>query len=211
MKRINAELKKEKILDCAEALFAREGFKGVSIRRISAEAQCNQAMIHYYFGSKENLYQEVFKSRWLNRELKVVNCFKEALAKITNPSPAQVIEAYARAYVDGPLTDPEKQIQRLLVVRELASPSEAFKFVSEEIIWPFTHIFLKYLKPVIQETTDEKSLIFKILSVYGMIYYFTYSTAIVSQISQCEYNQEFKQKIIENVVEFSLHGLPLKD
>jgi AcrR family transcriptional regulator len=210
LKRTDTQRKKEKILNCAETLFAREGFKGVSIREISTEAECNQAMIHYYFGNKENLYQEVFKSRWLYRELKVVQCFKEALAEISQPTPAQLIEAYARAYIDGPLTDPEKQIQRLLVVRELASPGEAFEFVLKQITRPITNIFLKHLKPFIREGTDEKSLIFNILAVYGIVYYFTYSITMVSKISRCEYNQELKQEMIRNVVAFSLKGLPLK-
>src|SRR5271157_4886435 len=48
-----------KILDTAERLFGEEGYKAVSLRRITAAAGVNLASIHYYFGSKEELLDEL--------------------------------------------------------------------------------------------------------------------------------------------------------
>ena len=48
-----------KILDTAERLFGEEGFKAVSLRRITAVAKVNLASIHYHFGSKEELLDEL--------------------------------------------------------------------------------------------------------------------------------------------------------
>jgi len=50
---------KFKILDTAERLFGEEGYKAVSLRRITAAAGVNLASIHYYFGSKEELLDEL--------------------------------------------------------------------------------------------------------------------------------------------------------
>jgi AcrR family transcriptional regulator len=52
-----------KILDTAERLFGEEGYKPVSLRRITAEAGVNLASIHYYFGSKEELLDELVARR----------------------------------------------------------------------------------------------------------------------------------------------------
>jgi len=62
---------KEKILKAAEEVFAREGFAGARIQQISQKAGINQAMIYYYFSSKENLYQTVLGEAFfqLNRAL----------------------------------------------------------------------------------------------------------------------------------------------
>jgi AcrR family transcriptional regulator len=54
---------KLKILDTAERLFGEEGYKAVSLRRITAEAGVNLASIHYYFGSKEELLDELVRRR----------------------------------------------------------------------------------------------------------------------------------------------------
>jgi AcrR family transcriptional regulator len=48
-----------KILDTAERLFGEEGYQPVSLRHITAAAGVNLAAIHYYFGSKEELLDEL--------------------------------------------------------------------------------------------------------------------------------------------------------
>lgn len=45
------------ILDAAELEFAEHGFKGTTIASIAKRAKLPPANIHYYFGSKEILYQ----------------------------------------------------------------------------------------------------------------------------------------------------------
>ena len=52
-----------KILDTAERLFGEEGYKAISLRRITAAAGVNLASIHYYFGSKEELLDELVMRR----------------------------------------------------------------------------------------------------------------------------------------------------
>lgn len=43
----------------ARAVFAERGFDGSSTRAIAERAGLNQALVHYYFGSKEKLYRRV--------------------------------------------------------------------------------------------------------------------------------------------------------
>ena len=50
---------REKILDTAERLFGEQGYAATSLRHIIAEAGVNLAAIHYHFGSKEELLDEV--------------------------------------------------------------------------------------------------------------------------------------------------------
>ncbi len=53
----------EIILDAAEEVFAESGFHGATTRAIAEKAQANSALIHYYFGNKENLFEAVFARR----------------------------------------------------------------------------------------------------------------------------------------------------
>ncbi len=53
----------KKILFTAEKLFAQKGFDATSTRDIAGAAQVNVSMISYYFGSKEKLFEEIFKVR----------------------------------------------------------------------------------------------------------------------------------------------------
>ncbi len=42
-------------------LFAEKGYEGTSIRDIAEKANVNVAMVNYYFGSKEKLFEEIVK------------------------------------------------------------------------------------------------------------------------------------------------------
>src|SRR5262245_39715489 len=52
---------KERILACAEEVFARKGFAGARTQEIAELAGVNKAMIYYYFESKEKLLREVLQ------------------------------------------------------------------------------------------------------------------------------------------------------
>jgi AcrR family transcriptional regulator len=52
-----------KILDTAERLFGEQGYQPVSLRHITAAAGVNLASIHYHFGSKEELLDELVMRR----------------------------------------------------------------------------------------------------------------------------------------------------
>lgn len=51
--------KKEYILTTALELFGQKGFEGTTIRDIACKANINVAMISYYFGSKEKMFQSI--------------------------------------------------------------------------------------------------------------------------------------------------------
>jgi AcrR family transcriptional regulator len=47
---------KERILDSARELFARNGISNTSIRAVAAAAGVDSALVHHYFGTKERLF-----------------------------------------------------------------------------------------------------------------------------------------------------------
>ena len=83
---------KEQILDKSEELFALKGFHGVSVREITAAAGCNMAGINYHFGSKKNLYLEVFRSRWIPREKSMYESFIKTVESNTAILPGEIIQ-----------------------------------------------------------------------------------------------------------------------
>jgi AcrR family transcriptional regulator len=50
---------KEKILAAAEKVFHANGFKGTRTTKIAEEAGISRTMLHYYYSTKEALFQEV--------------------------------------------------------------------------------------------------------------------------------------------------------
>ena len=57
--------KKDHIIKKAVELIAEKGFEGSSIRALAAKAEVNIAMVNYYFGSKEKLFEALVEKRAL--------------------------------------------------------------------------------------------------------------------------------------------------
>src|SRR5919107_4661037 len=51
----------ESLLDAAERLLVQVGHAGITTRRLAAEAGANQGLVHYYFGSLDELFVQVLE------------------------------------------------------------------------------------------------------------------------------------------------------
>ena len=81
------------ILTAAERVFAGAGFGGATMAAIAEAAGLPKANLHYYFGSKQDLYRAVL-ARTLEDWLMPLN------AITPEADPAQAIEQYIRAKMD---------------------------------------------------------------------------------------------------------------
>lgn len=75
---------REHILDQAEALFALHGLHGVTVREVAKSAAVDPALVHYYFDTKQRLFDAVFERR----------------AQVLNDERLRSMDAYARAAGD---------------------------------------------------------------------------------------------------------------
>lgn len=50
----------EKIIDAARSVFMKKGMDGARMQEIADEAGINKALLHYYFRSKEKLFDAIF-------------------------------------------------------------------------------------------------------------------------------------------------------
>jgi TetR/AcrR family transcriptional regulator len=81
---------RERILGAANRVFARAGYGGATTAAIAEAAGLPKANVHYYFGSKQQLYREVL-SRTLHDWLVPMHGFTP------DADPRQTIAAYLRA------------------------------------------------------------------------------------------------------------------
>lgn len=54
---------RQRLMDAGKALFSERGFAATSIRQIAQQADCNLALIHHYFGSKEGLLSALVEAQ----------------------------------------------------------------------------------------------------------------------------------------------------
>lgn len=61
MSKVKDENTEKKILEAAKTVFQSKGMDGARMQEIADEAKINKAMLHYYYRSKQLLFEAVFK------------------------------------------------------------------------------------------------------------------------------------------------------
>jgi TetR/AcrR family transcriptional regulator, regulator of cefoperazone and chloramphenicol sensitivity len=201
------QITRERIINEAEALFAKNGYDAVSVREITTAACCNLSAVNYHFGNKQKLYLQVFRARWVPRAMRVQTYFRESLASRDTLSISVVAHALAEAFLKGPLSDDERQRQSQLMTRELIQPTEAFELLAGEVLQPFFKELAETLHPLMPEGLENEDLMLNILSIFAMVIYFNFARVAVSLITGREYDAAFKDRLVKQIVEFSLNGL----
>ena len=146
---------KTRILDTAERLFGEYGYAGTSLRHIISEAGVNLAAVHYHFGSKQDLLDEVIlrKAGPLNeRRLQLLDQFEAESAPESAPidkileaiiAPAILIDKspeflklMGRAHAEGLMPAIAQRHFQPLIARFLSALCRALPGVSrKELLW----------------------------------------------------------------------------
>jgi AcrR family transcriptional regulator len=91
---------RSRLLEAAKVSFLADDYHSVSTRHIAEQARANVSMIHYYFGNKEGLYEEMIRET-LNPVLEVLD--GPLLA------PLDGFTGYLRLYYETMLRTPNSQ------------------------------------------------------------------------------------------------------
>ena len=97
------------VLAAARASFAEKGFRGTTIRAVAAAAGVDPALVHHYFGTKDDLVLAALEMPVDPREL---------LAPVMAQGPDGAGERLLRTFLSV-WDDPEIQVRQLAVVRSV--------------------------------------------------------------------------------------------
>jgi AcrR family transcriptional regulator len=126
---------KNRILASAERLFAANGFDGVSMREIAADANAQLALIHYHFGTKLDLYRAIWALRYTEQ---VANPREKGLASIDYDLPVpKLIRFLVELYLLPLLRMTEIEELKAFVAigaRECTDPKEAERGILQEFL-----------------------------------------------------------------------------
>lgn len=138
----------ESLLDAAEAQFSENGFHGTTTRAIAAGAGVNAALLHYYFGSKEQLFETVVERRAAEINSRRRALLAGLLAHTAAPSLEALLEAFLRPTIEfGHDTTRDGQRYARLLVHVAAGTDERsrrltaqnYNGIAQEFIVLFVH------------------------------------------------------------------------
>ncbi len=125
---------RERLLDAAEDLFAQKGYAAASVRDIVAAAECNLAAVNYHFGSKKNLYREVFRRRLGAMRDQRLAAVREA--EHGERDLETTLRSFAAAFLEPLHEDAGGRRPLRLMLREVADPLLPRGFLYRELIQP---------------------------------------------------------------------------
>jgi TetR/AcrR family transcriptional regulator len=221
----------KRILAAARREFIAKGKDGARMQVIAGEAGVNKALLHYYYRSKENLYQkvleEILSTVWgrLQTEFRAL-AQKQALAQAADrvpgaggaagPSVEGFVTAFVSTYVRTLSANPDFP---LFMFREIASGGSSFPFVLQELLRNFGDIPATLIK-ILQ--AEAKAGLIKpvhpvhfIMNMMGM----TVATFLAMPMLQklgpavglkLEFDDAFFEARIQSITDTLLNGIRIK-
>lgn len=138
---INSEKSMEQlILDTAEQLFLEKGFASTSTTQIAKMVGCNQALIHYYFRTKENLFNSIFESKFKMLFQRVFDTTQLENLSFTDKI-KYIVETHFDILSENPkmpmliLTELSRQPEQITILKEklYALPEKLISIMSQEL------------------------------------------------------------------------------
>ena len=131
----------QSILKAAEKEFLKKGFSGSKTTEIAKEAGVTHAMLHYYFRTKENLFNKVFEEK--ARQL--ADTF---LSRVDESLPfLEKIKCFIEAHFDLLTANPELP---LFIYREILT-NECGKEICRKTLFPNFRLAISLLDRSLQE------------------------------------------------------------
>jgi AcrR family transcriptional regulator len=189
------------ILEAAERIFIDKGYIGAKTTEIAKEAGVNHAMLHYYFRTKENLFNKIFEKK----ASFFLGSFKEAFQ--SDLSFFEKIKLIVEEHFDRIGMNPKIP---LFVLREMVSNKEKKDFILKKIIPAGLFVFEELEKIVDEEIAKGTVLSVKpldlllniaslnVLSYMAAQVYFDFDKGMNSEI--CEFLARRKKNNVEVIL-----------
>ena len=190
----------DKIVEAAREVFIEKGMSGARMQEIADRASINKSLLHYYFRSKEKLFNFVF-AKVTNR---IGNMITSTMDK--NISIEDKVRKFTEVYIDILLKNPF--LPNFILNEMTRNPESIIKQFTDSKIEP-----IKHLKPLQQQLKDEGYSIKAddfIVNLISLVIFPIASKPLIQRLIFNGDNKEYKEYIItrkKTIVTFVLNAL----
>lgn len=194
----------EQIFDAASRVFQHKGYAGARMQEIADEADINKSMLHYYFRTKDKLFQQVYQ-REMGRFFPVIfNVLGSEDPLDTKVE--QLIDAYYSFLSDNP------RMAQFVIHEMNQHPDRFHKFIDAQGIKP-PEAFERQIKQEIEagnmDPVEPRQLL---ISIVGLTLFPYLAQVMIRGMFDMD-EQQFIQFLKDRkafLVNFILHGINYK-
>lgn len=201
-----ASVARENILRSAEAAFAERGYSGTSLREIVRRAHVTQALVTYYFGSKEALFKEVFLAR--GREI----AEKRNIALASLPANAtldEIVRVYLRPALEMRRTREGRSFIRLQA-RMHTEPPRFAQSLRREVYDETASRFVAALRRAVPHLSA-RTAYWRMVLVVGAYLYAHSDAHRLAELSDGVCSAEDLEVMLNQITAFVVGGLAAPD
>jgi len=194
---------KTRLIDSAGTIFAQKGYEAASIRDICQAAQANLAAVNYHFGGKRQLYVTAVRHAQCCRQEDVP--FPDFPAEM----PAALrLRAFIGTMFERMLSSNRPRWHLELMLRELASPTEACEAVVEDYIRPMADALRAILNELLPpDLSEEKRWMIGFSTVAQILFYYVHQPIIRLLIRNSTEDVFSLDQLADHVTQFTLAAI----
>ena len=202
-KRKDGQERKALLLEAATKVFAEKGLRDTTIADICKDAHSNTASVNYYYGSKDELYAEVWKK-----------AFHEAIEKYppdmqlsTDATPEKQLRALVKSFLHRMLDSGELGYAGQILLMELANPTETIEHIKQDAIEPLRKRMISILRQLLGQQAKELDLVFCATSVIHQCMGFGFRRGKLPPPLRAYERNSLIDALTEHITIFSLAGI----
>lgn len=193
---ITADNHEQKIIEAAGKLFVKKGYDKTSMSDIAVAAGINRTTLHYYFRTKEKMFQAVFGSIIQTLMPKLQNIFDENIPLIDRIE--KVLDEYILIFTSNPdlpkfiLGEVQRDVNHLMTVARSLDFDTHLSTIKQVFIKEMERENLNKVPVALLFSTFYSQLMFPFLAENLIVAFFYKDTS--------EFTKEFMQKWKSNII-----------
>ena len=195
--------RKAQLLEAAIKVFAEKGFRDTTILDICDEAESNVASVNYYFGSKEDLYAEV----WKTSHQKTLEKYPPDYGTNSDASPQERLKAFIRSLLHKILDSGQLGSAGKILMMELTNPTEAIELVRRDSLEPIRKRMRGTMLELLGPDVPEQKRIFCVQSTINQCFGLGLRKGVLPPPLEEMKKQDLLEELVEHITLFSLAGI----
>ncbi len=195
---------RQRLLEAAAAIFARDGFRQATVREICLAARANIAAVNYHFRNKAGLYTAVLQHGMadaLRQHPPDVGAGPDASAE-------RRLHAFVHSFLQRLLIGTAQGAYARLMVREMSDPTSALDIVVREHIRPLSDRLNGIVREIVGPGVSREAVMQNAMSIVGQCVFYRHAEQVIAKLAPSQkHTPRAIAKLADHITRFSLAGL----
>ena len=196
----------QRLMRAATKLIANKGYSATSVREITAAAACNLAAVNYHFGSKQGLYEQLFKDILSDLRDQRILAVRNVLDEAERQDLEKVLYAFTHAFLNPLMELEQGHLMVQLFMREMADPHLPPRLFIEQMVEPMQKIMVEALQRTCHGIEPPQAVL-SLHSLVAQLIHVVQTRRLFRGVDHSRMSTLNLDQIVEHIVRFTAAGV----